>query len=235
MGKIKKKELIPLSNYFNKNIYEKEEFDIWNMLLKWLMYKGSESSKSDKKKERDIFYLNNFILDFCISFCSKSPFNVIDLFMLTLISYFKDESIQNRDILYSNKNLFPWLIETIFYFWNSEINDYIYKKEHVLSIQKNSLDLFVEFFIHRRPHEEINKRIYYIIRYSTHLKKIYGDINNKKIKEITRIARQLLEKIMEVSSLHMNHKAKCFFDFIIFKPIKPIQICYKPSFKKDNH
>ena len=216
MGKIKKKELIPLSNYFNKNIYEKEEFDIWNMLLKWLMYKGSESSKSDKKKERDIFYLNNFILDFCISFCSKSPFNVIDLFMLTLISYFKDESIQNRDILYSNKNLFPWLIETIFYFWNSEINDYIYKKEHVLSIQKNSLDLFVEFFIHRRPHEEINKRIYYIIRYSTHLQKIYGGINNKKIKEITRIARQLLEKIMEVSSLHMNHKAKCFFDFIIF-------------------
>ena len=216
MGKIKKKELIPLSTYFNKIIYEKEVFNIWNMLLKWLMYKGSETHKSDKKKERNTFYLNNFILDFCISFCSKSPFNVIDLFMLTLISYFKDESIQNRDILYSNKNLFPWLIETIFYFWNTEINDHIYKKEHVLSIQKNSLDLFVEFFIHRRPHEEINKRIYYIIRYSTHLKKIYGDINNKKIKEITRIARQLLEKIMEVSSLHMNHKAKCFFDFIIF-------------------
>ena len=216
MGKIKKKELIPLSNYFNKIIYEEEVFNIWNMLLKWLMYKGSEISKSDKKKERDLFYLNNYILDFCISFCSKSPFNVIDLFILTLISYFKDESIQNRDILYSNKNLYPWLIETIFYFWNSEINDHIYKKEHVLSIQKNSLDLFIEFFIHRRPHDEINKRIYYIIRYSTHLKKIYGDINNKKIKEITRIARQLLEKIMEVSTLHMNHKAKCFFDFIIF-------------------
>ena len=216
MGKNKNKELIPLSKYFNKIIYEKEVFDIWNMILKWLMYKGSEPSKSDKKKERDIFYLNNFVLDFCISFCSKSPFNVIDLFMLTLISYFKDESIQNRDILYSNKNLFSWLIETIFYFWNSEINDHIYKKEDVLSIQKNSLDLFVEFFIHRRPHEEITKRIYYIIRYSTHLKKIYGGINSKKIKEITRIARQLLEKIMEVSSLHMNHKAKCFFDFIIF-------------------
>ena len=45
---------------------------------------------------------------------------------------------------------------------------------------------------------------------------INGDLNNKKILEITRITRLLLQKIMEVSSLHMNHKTKACFDFIIF-------------------
>ena len=211
------KGLIPLSNYFNKKLYEKEVNTIWNALLKWILYKvPAPPNIVVKKKDKEFNNIHNFVIDFCISFTSKSPFNFIDLFMLTIVSYFKDESIINREILYTNKNLYPWLIETIFNFHNSEYDDIIYKKEDILSIQKNSIDLFQEFFVHRRPHEEINKRIYYIIKYSIHLRKINGDSNNKKITEITRIARLLLQKIMDVSSLHMNYKAKACFDFIIF-------------------
>ena len=216
IGVNKKKELVQLTKYFNQSKYEKQVNDIWNVLLNWILYKEISSKNKSKKKEKEIHFIHNFIIDFCISFVSKSPFNYIDLFILTLVSYLKDESIPNRDVLYTNKNLYPWLIETIFNFHNSESKDFLFKKEDMLSIQKNSIDLFEEFFVHRRPHEEINKRIYYIIRYSIHLRKINGDLNNKKILEITRITRLLLQKIMEVSSLHMNHKTKACFDFIIF-------------------
>ena len=217
LGPNKKKELLPLTKYFNKTIYENEINNVYNILLEWMLYKiPSPSYISSKKKDKEFKNIHNFIIDFSISFVSKSPFNFIDLFILTIISCFKDESIINREIFYTNKNLYPWLIETIFYFHNSEIDDYIYKKEDILSIKKNSLILFEEFYVHRRSHEEVNKRIYYIIKYSIHLKKINGNADNKKILEITRITRLLLQKIMDISSIHMNYKAKACFDFILF-------------------
>ena len=218
LGKKIKTELVLLSNYFNKTLYEKEINNLWNLLIKWVLYRiPTPKSLASKKKDKELNNIHNFIIEFCISFTTKSPFNYIDLFLLTLISYFKDESIANREkILYLNKNLYPWLIETIFYFHNSEINHFLYKKEDILSIQKNSIDLFEEFFVHRRSDDEINKRIYYILKYSIHLKKISGDTNNKKILEITRITRLLFQKILEVSSLQMNYKTKACFDFIIF-------------------
>ena len=211
----KKKELVPLSNFFNKIIYEKEVNNIWNFLQKWMLYKVP-TPQNAKKKDKDYNRIYNFIIDFCISFISKSPFNYIDLFMLTIRSYFKDESILNRDILYINKNLYPWLIETIFCFHNSELDNCVFKKEDIISIKKNSLDLFEEYFIHRRSQEETNKRIDHIISYSIHLRKIYGYKNNKKLNEITRITRLLLQKIMDLSSIQMNDKAKFCFEFIIF-------------------
>ena len=79
-----------------------------------------------KKKEKKFNEIHNFIIDFCISFVSKCPFNFIDLFILTIMSYFKDESIINRELLYTSKNLYPWLIETIFNFHNAEFSDNIY-------------------------------------------------------------------------------------------------------------
>ena len=212
-----KKQLKPLAIYFNKSIYEKEIIKTWNVLLKWILHKVHIKSKvGNAKKEKESNYIYNFVVNFCISFVSKSPFNYIDLFLLTLISFFKDEKIINREILYINKNLYPWLIETIFYFHNSEINDYIFKKEDITNIKKYSIDLFKEFFIHRRPHDEVNKRIYYIIKYSIHLKRINGKANDKKILEITKITRLLLQIIMDLSTLHMNYKSKACFYFIIF-------------------
>ena len=212
--KDKKHELVPLENYFNKNLYDKAVNNIWDFLLKWILNKIPASPNSSKIK--DTSKIHNFVIDFCISFVSKSPFNYIDLFILTIVSYFKDESISNRDILYTNKNLYPWLLETIFCFHNSEIDNHIYKKEDILSIQKNSINLFEEFFIHRRSHEEINNRIDQVIRYSIYIRKINGSTNDKKNLEITRITRLLLQKIMDVSSVHMNYKAKYCFDFMIY-------------------
>ena len=209
-------ELVPIKNYFNEKIYYEKCSKLWDFLLGWALYKVRTPSNFDKKKGSIFFHLNTFIIDFLISFVSRCPFNYIDLFMMTLNSYFNDISILNREILFSNKNLYHWLIETIFYFHNSELNINGYKKEDIISIQKNSFIVFEDFFIHRRPHEEINKRLYYIIRYSSHLRLISGDINNKKNQEITRITRLLLEKIMDISSIHMNYKAKYCFDFILF-------------------
>ena len=219
MGEGKNKNLVPLTNYFNKKEYEKEVNNIWEVLMNWICYKVQPPSNSSasKKKDKEFNNIHNFIIDFCITFSSKSPFNFIDLFMLKIYSYFKDESILNRDILYTNKNLYPWVIETIFNFHNSEYNDNTYKKEDLISIRKNSINLFEEFFVHRRPHEEVSQRINYIIKYSIHLRKINGDSNNKKIAEVTRITRLLLQKIMDVSSsFQINYKAMACFDFILF-------------------
>ena len=69
--------------------------------------------------------MHYFIIDYCIAFASKSPFNYKDLFILAIVSYLKDESFTNREILYTNKNLYPWPTETIFIFHNSEYNDNI--------------------------------------------------------------------------------------------------------------
>ena len=210
-------ELIQLSSYFNREIYGKGINEIWLVLLNWMLYQAQAPPNLDvKKKDYRFNNIHNFVIEFCISFSSKSPFNYIDLFLLSLISFFKDESILNREILYKNKKLYPWIVETIFYFHNSEINSHPYKKEDILSIKKNSIDLFQEFFIHRRPYDETNKRIYHIIIYSVHLKKISGDTNKKKILEISRITRLLLQKIIEVSPFHMNYKTKACFYFIIF-------------------
>ena len=208
--------LIPVSNFFDKEIYEKETFNILSFLLEWALFPVPGPSNLGKKKVLEYFNIHAFILDFLISFASKCPFNYIDLLIITLSSYFNDQSISNREILFLNKNLYPWLIETIFHFHNSEINFHGYKKEDVISIKKNSLILFKDFFIHRRPHQEYNKQIYYIIRYSIHLKRIYGNIDNKKIKEVTRITRLLLEKIMGISSIYINYKTKYCFDFMLY-------------------
>ena len=210
------KGLIPINYFFEQIIYEKKTSDILTFLLEWALYPVSPPNNVEKKKSPGYFNLHVFIIDFLIVFASKCPFNYIDLLIITLSSYFNDLSILNREILYLNKNLYTWLIETIFYFHNSEINLDKYKKEDIISIQKNSLILLKDFFVHRRPHEEFNKQIYYIIRYSTHLRKIYGNIDNKKIKEVTRITRLLLETIMGISSIHMNYKTKYCFDFIIY-------------------
>ena len=209
------KGLIPISNFFNKEKYEKETSNILNFLFELALYNVPPPANSEKKKNQEYFNLHVFILDFLITFASKCPFNYIDLLIITLSSYFNDQSILNREILFLNKNLYPWLIETIFLFHNSEINFHGYKKNDIISIQKNSLILFKDFFVHRRPIEEFNKQINYIIRYSIHLRKIYGNNDNKKIKEVTRITRLLLEKIMGISSLYINYKTKYCFDFII--------------------
>ena len=206
-------EFSQISNYFDKTIYEKNSFNILTFLFEWALY--NIPPNSDKKIQKN-YNLHIFIIDFLITFVSKCPFNYVDILLLTLSSYFNDQSILNREILFLNKTLYPWLIETIFYFHNSEINFHEIKKEQITSIQKNSLVLFKDFFIHRRPSEEFNKRLSYILRYSIHLRKKNGNINNKKIKEITRITRLLLEIIMEISSVHINYKTKYCFDFIIY-------------------
>ena len=215
LGKIEKnQQLIPLTNYFNKDEYKKEINNIWKYLNEWMIIKAPASSKSDKSKES--ITIRDFIIDFCISFISRSPLNYIDSFILNITSLFKNESINNKEILFTNKNLYNWLIETIFCFHNSQFENNMYKKEEILSIQLNSLKLFEQFFTIRRDHNDLKSRIEYIIQYSLYLKKINGNKNNSNTSEITRIARLLLQKISEVSSFHMNYKTKYFFDFILF-------------------
>ena len=207
---------MPLVNYINKNIYNKNINNFWCLLSSLMITKMTLIQNNlSKKSNKEIFVINEHLLNFCIKFVSKSPVNYIDVLLYMVFSFFKDESIINREVLYKNKDIYLWLIETIFLYHNDRNKFLFMGIENLDDIQKKSLELFGEIFSHRRPHDETINRINYIFRYSYKLRK--NNLNNFQfIKEISKIMRLLLKKIMDISPLHMNYKTKIFFEFMIF-------------------
>ena len=49
-----KTELVLLSNYFNKTLYEKEINNLWDLLIKWVLYRiPTPKNLTSKKKDKD--------------------------------------------------------------------------------------------------------------------------------------------------------------------------------------
>ena len=65
----------------------------------------------------------------------------------------------NRDTIYENKNLFPWLIESIFYFFDKENHKNIETKVLIEGIQKNLLILYKELFMNKKLKDDFFKMI----------------------------------------------------------------------------
>jgi len=73
-----------------------------------------------KKNIKPNIHISEFMIDYCLLFVSKSPEKYIDLFLKIAFSLFEDQTISNRTIVYENEHIYPWVIETIFYFYNKE-------------------------------------------------------------------------------------------------------------------
>ena len=221
------KEEQNLTNYFNKEVYDKDLNSLWGYLSNWLTYKSeqklnllkSQKDENKLKNNSSDFFISESILDYCLLFVSKTHEKFVDAFISIIFSFFKDETISNRIIIYENDYIYPWIIQTIFYYYNIENEKNIQIKNILDNIRNKSINFFCEFFSHRRPTEEFIKRANYILNYSYKLKEILKD-NDKNIQENIRITRILLEKLFENSPKKINEIIKISFEFIIFYKIQ---------------
>ena len=229
----KSKSTFPIINYFNKNLYEEDKCCLWILLDSWFASKESQQISSGKKS-KIITRLNGPALDFCIYFTSSDvPVYFTDSFIKSLISYMINENIVNREIIYDNKNLFPWMLETIFYYFNKNNENKIDTKELIESIQQSSLKLFKEYFSNKKIKEDFINKINYIFEYSYYMKKLCND-DKKKSDEISRITCILFEKLMENSSEEeLNKKCQICFDFMLLhkNPEENLIILYNDGYE----
>ena len=203
----------PLVKYFNKNIYEEDKCSLWILIDSWFSSQESQGITGGSKSKPQN-RLNMFALDFCIMFVSSDVQTFfVDNFINSLIKYTtENKSTQNKDVIYENKNLYPWLLETIFYFYNKENEDAIETKELIPNIQKNALKMFIHLFTNKKIKEDFANKMNYIFEYSYYMKKLFKN-DKKKLYEISRITRLILEKLME-NSEEYNKKSQICFDFI---------------------
>ena len=83
---------------------------------------------------------------------------------MEVFSNLHDDSIVNRNIFYKNRDFFPWLIDTIFYFYNNQVSDLI-NNEALNTIKCMSIKIFCELFSHRREKNETSDKLRYIMEY----------------------------------------------------------------------
>ena len=211
---IKKGEKEKLIKYFNNNFYNKDLDSLWNLLSDWLVVKTGQKSKSSNVKANSQINISETIIEYCLLFTPRAPEKYVDLFIAFVFSFFKDESIVNRGLLYSNEYIYPWFIESIFYFYNKEYETEIKDKKILESIRSQTISSFKEYFSHRRTDDEFNSRTNYIMKFSYYLKNLLKD-EPKKIEEISRITRFLLEKLFEYAPKKVNDIINICSEYII--------------------
>ena len=123
-----------LINYFNNKIYEQDIDSMWQILNNWLLEKPEMSLNNSFTLQ-----INSIVLTFCIEFVSKSTPFYIDTLLIILYSFLRNESIINRDELYTNKSFYPWLVETIYYFYDEDNWKYFNDKDIIELILQHSI------------------------------------------------------------------------------------------------
>ena len=223
------KDRIPLIKYINKDIYEEEKEDLWRLLSSWITYE----KHSPNKKNGKILKINNFTINFCMSFANKNNLKYVTNFLIVLIAYLNDDGVVKTDDLYSNNKLFMWIIETIFYYNNKEnVKNFNNKsdQENIDNIQKKSFEIF-RIFIKNKNNlkNQIEEQVKYILHYSIYLK---SEVEQEKIKDyekkhkingISRVTSSLLLICLEMFPMNINFMTKiCYFFMVYYKNYKII-------------
>ena len=227
--------LINPINNINDEVYEKEIKSLNAFLTIWVKH------LCDSKKE-----INPFIIELLINFSKKLSinyiyklsfyllFNVIDINkkktesnsnskLKNLGKLFSKKTDNNEEInndlllLTGKKNIYNWVVDTIFFFKNKEnINDFSEKnKQKIYTIQSYSIEVFKTFFNDKNEAKELNLRIKYLFDYLTYMKNYYKNTKEKS-DELVNIARELIEIIFKFSEENINIITIFCFRFIIF-------------------
>ena len=204
------KNYVYLIDLFNKNEYNKNIEDIWNFFFSSFKYTPKELLTENIKEKNKKSLINPFTFNILIYFVSSIS-SYLPQFLVEVFSNLHDDSIVNRNIFYKNKDFFPWLIDTIFYFYNKQVPDLI-NNEALNTIKCMSIKIFCELFSHRREKNETSDKLRYIMEYLYYCKII---LKRKNIKELLEIARMLFLKICEFPEVHSDIKYKLIFEFMI--------------------
>ena len=203
-----------LVEYFNNDIYNKDLENSWQLLSEWSTI---ETIVKQKNKTEINNMLKDMVLNNCMIFVSRAPSKFVDLLIISLISFMKDDSVSNKQIYFDNKNIYPWIVETIFYFYNKENEKEIKDVSNLKNIKTQSMILFAEFFVNKKLKDD-NKnfvdKVNYIIKYSYKIKDYFNKDANK-INEISKITRMLIQKIIELCPKKINEIIKLLFEFMI--------------------
>ena len=208
-----KKEIL-LVNYFNKEIYEKDIESMWKVLNEWLI-ENDNKNEFNISNEISHLKLNSYVLSFCISFVSKlNPF-YIDSLLIIVYSFLKNSAIVNKDDLYNNELFFPWIIETIFFFYDAKNLEYFKDIDIIQLIQQHSIELFKEFISCKRTNSQNEVLINYIFDFAFHLKS-NGNNDETNLNKLGSIIRLILSQILEHSKWNINLITKFCIQFMIF-------------------
>ena len=215
---IKKNEKENLIKYFNNEHFNNNLKEFWELISKWLTSKTSLKKKNCNVKANSNLTISNTFIEYCLLFTSRAQEKYVDLFLANVFSFFKDETIVNKSILFKNENFYLWAIETIFYFNNKENQEKIKDKNILKAIQNQTISFFSEYFNLHEPGEEFMRRANYILKYSYNLKKFLKD-DPKKIEETSRITRILLEKLLDIYSQKKQDKIinLCYEFILLYK------------------
>ena len=223
--------ILPLTNFLNKTEYDGYLSIFWNLFVSWTIQESNQEIKTNsnlsksnniinnKKKTADdttlkkkdkIPKLHRYILNFCIDFTSKTSSKFINEFLVNLISIMQNDNI-NRKAFYESRRFYPWLIDTIFFYYNIENKAKIDDQMYINSIKTQSLTLLGLLFSHRRLENEIIQKIDYILEYSYYYKDKKFNNNSD---EIIRITRLILEKILKSSDKCIDIITRFCFEFM---------------------
>ena len=204
-----------LLNYFNRQIYEKDIESMWKILNEWLNENNAINDFNSSNKIPSL-QISSYVLSLCIQFVTKlNPF-YIDSLLIIIYSFIKNSALINKEDLYNNEMLFPWIVETIFFFYdmkNWQCQDDI---ELLQLIQQHSIELFKEFISYQRTNKENEILMNYIFDFAYYLKtKNKGE---NELNKIGAIVRLILDKILECSGWNVNLITKfCIKFMFLFK------------------
>ena len=176
--------------------------------------KDNTINKDNEEKEKYNLSINPFVLSFSVDFVSNVKPIFIDSFINCIYCSLNDPGTHNKDAVFKDNKFFQWLIDTIYFFHNKENENKIEDKEYISSIQKNSLELLFQILKLKTTVKEIEAKLYYLMEYSIFFKKRFGEKSNNA-KEILRITRLILERILEFPNF-FNIKTIFCFEFIFF-------------------
>ena len=203
-----------LSNYFNNKIYEKDIESMWKVLNEWLIENNTKTDDFNSLNQMPLLKLNSYVMTLCINFVSKlNPF-YIDSLLIIVYSFLKNSSIINKEDLYNNETLFPWIIETIFFFYDKKNWEYFKDMEIIQLILQHSIELFKEFILGKRTYKENETLINYIFDFAYYLKSKNND--EESLNTIGAIMRLILGQILESSEWNVNLITKFCIQFMIF-------------------
>jgi hypothetical protein len=175
---------------------------MWKVLNEWLIENNTKTDDFNSLNQMPLLKLNSYVMTLCINFVSKlNPF-YIDSLLIIVYSFLKNSSIINKEDLYNNETLFPWIIETIFFFYDKKNWEYFKDMEIIQLILQHSIELFKEFILGKRTYKENETLINYIFDFAYYLKSKNND--EESLNTIGAIMRLILGQILESSEWNVN-------------------------------